>query len=49
MKLTIETSPEEMLITYPNGDVWIGVKEEDWELVKNVLIEAIMDKEEIDK
>lgn len=45
MKLIIETAPEEMIVNYPNGDVWVGVHEEDWEMVKNILIEAIKEDE----
>lgn len=46
MKLIIETAPEEMVINYPNGDVWIGMQEADMETIKTILIEVVKNGEE---
>lgn len=41
MKLTIETAEEESVKHYPSGEVVVKVKKEDFEQLKNIILEAL--------
>jgi hypothetical protein len=41
MKLTIETAAEESVKQYPSGEVVVKVVKEDFEQLKNIILEAI--------